>query len=253
MVTGVDPVVPVDGERRHRARQEDGAVVDVGVHPVEAGVGRSAQRRDERRVAVAEHADPPPRRRPQDRPRRRRAGEGEGAVILEVAQLHFRAQGVGTSLEAIAREAGVGAGTLYRHFPTREALLADVLAQRRRELKARREEIDALTDTDEALRAWMRAIEEYFGAFTGLPEPLMAAAQARDPDNPLTLPCEEVIATIDIYLRAAQAAGVAQPWVGPRDLFLSAISLAWVRGTSAADEPALAALRRIDECGYRLT
>ncbi|MET9681003.1 TetR/AcrR family transcriptional regulator [Streptomyces coeruleorubidus] len=49
------------------------------------------------------------------------------AALLETAQRHFLQHGVGTFLEAVAKEAGVGPGTLYRYFPTREALLAAVL------------------------------------------------------------------------------------------------------------------------------
>ncbi|WP_439145725.1 TetR/AcrR family transcriptional regulator [Streptomyces canus] len=55
------------------------------------------------------------------------------AALLETAQRHFLQHGVGTSLEAVAKEAGVGPGTLYRHFPTREALLAAVLQTRSEE------------------------------------------------------------------------------------------------------------------------
>ncbi len=44
--------------------------------------------------------------------------------ILKAAMQHFASHGIGASLEEIAKAAGVGAGTLYRHFPSREALLA---------------------------------------------------------------------------------------------------------------------------------
>src|SRR5688500_13489870 len=121
------------------------------------------------------------------------------AGILEVAQRHFLAHGVGTSLEAVAREAGVGAGTLYRHFPTREALLAGVLQLRSEKLVARRAEIAEIDDRDEALRQWMRALEDYLSAFSGLPEPLLAAAREREPDNPLTLSCDHLVATTGEY------------------------------------------------------
>ena len=98
------------------------------------------------------------------------------SALLDAAQKHFLKYGVGTSLEAVAKEAGVGPGTLYRHFPTREALLAAVLQSRRQELETRRAEIERIDDALSALRHWMRAMEEYFSAFSGLPEPLMAAA-----------------------------------------------------------------------------
>lgn len=173
------------------------------------------------------------------------------AALLEAAQRHFLRYGVGTSLEAVAKEAGVGPGTLYRHFPTREALLAAVLQTRSDELLARRTEIARVGDPDEGLRQWLRALEEYFSAFSGLPEPLMAAAKAREPENPLTLPCDLLVATTDEYVEAAQRAGHARPGVTGFDLFLAACSVAWLMGTGATDEDALGRLRDLIENGYR--
>jgi AcrR family transcriptional regulator len=172
------------------------------------------------------------------------------ASILEVAQRHFLKHGIGTSLESVAKEAGVGPGTLYRHFPTREALLAAVLQLRSEELVVRRAEIAQLADPDEALRQWMRTLEDYFSAFSGLPEPLMVAARERSPENPLTLPCDSLIATTDAYLKAAQRKGRARSSVRGYDLFLAAISVAWLKGTGAADDASLSALRTIVETGY---
>ncbi|MFE9453900.1 TetR/AcrR family transcriptional regulator [Streptomyces sp. NPDC006739] len=138
------------------------------------------------------------------------------AALLGAARRHFLMHGVGTSLEAVAKEAGVGPGTLYRHFPTREALLAAVLQTRSEELVARQADIAPASVTpSEALRQWLRALEEYFSAFGGLPEPLMAAARAQEADTPLTLP---------------------RPSVKGHDLFLAAIAVAWISGTGAADE-----------------
>lgn len=173
------------------------------------------------------------------------------AALLEAAQRHFLREGVGASLEAVAKEAGVGPATLYRHFPTREALLAAVLQTRSEELVARRADIAQLGDASEMLLQWLRAMEEYFRAFSGLPEPLMAAAREREPDNPLTLPCDDLIATTDGYLRAAQLAGHARPSVKGYDLFLAAISTAWISGTGATDEESLGRLRALIESGYR--
>lgn len=172
------------------------------------------------------------------------------ASILEAAQRHFLAHGVGTSLEAVAKDAGVGPATLYRHFPTREALLAALLQQRSEELVARRVKIARVADPDEALRQWMRALEDYFSAFSGLPEPLMAAARDREPENPLTLPCDNLISTTEEYLGAAQRDGRARSSVKGYDLFLAAISVAWIKGTGAANKASLTAMRRIVETGY---
>lgn len=174
-------------------------------------------------------------------------------ALLDSAQTHFLKYGVGTSLEAVAKEAGVGPGTLYRHFPTREALLAAVLQSRRQELEARRADIESVDDPLSALRHWMRTMEEYFSAFSGLPEPLMAAARAQDPDNPLTIPCHEIIATTDEYLHAAQRAGQVRPSVQGEDLFLAAVSVAWTMGVGSVDKESLERLRGLIEHGYRDT
>ena len=172
------------------------------------------------------------------------------AALLETAQRHFLRHGVGTSLEAVAKEAGVGPGTLYRHFPTREALLAAVLQTRSEVLVARRQDIEQIGDAGEALEQWLRAMEDYFSAFSGLPDPLMAAAQAQEPDNPLTIPCEIFIAATDNYLEAAQLAGQVRSSVRGYDLFLAACSIAWIKG-NGADEQSLDRLRALIASGYR--
>ncbi|WP_327269342.1 TetR/AcrR family transcriptional regulator [Streptomyces sp. NBC_01218] len=174
-------------------------------------------------------------------------------ALLRAAQRHFLRDGVGTSLEAVAKEAGVGPGTLYRHFPHREALLAAVLLTRSEELVARQGEIARIGDPAEALGQWLRAMEEYLSAYAGLPEPLMAAAKAQEPHNPLTVPCEHLIATTDTYVEAARRAGKARPSVTGFDLFLAACSVAWIMGTGATDEQAIGRLRELIESGYRPT
>ncbi|WP_328657048.1 TetR/AcrR family transcriptional regulator [Nocardia salmonicida] len=172
------------------------------------------------------------------------------AALLETAQRHFLRHGVGTSLEAVAKEAGVGPGTLYRHFPTREALLAAVLQTRSEKLVARRADIEQIGDAGEALEQWLRAMEEYFSAFSGLPDPLMAAARAQDPDNPLTIPCDIFITATDKYVEVAQNAGHVRASVRGYDLFLAACSIAWIKGNGADDE-SLDRLRTLLASGYR--
>ncbi|GAA3911054.1 TetR/AcrR family transcriptional regulator [Streptomyces lacrimifluminis] len=171
-------------------------------------------------------------------------------ALLETAQRHFLQHGVGTSLEAVAKEAGVGPGTLYRHFPTREALLAAVLQTRSEELVARQADIEQLDDAAQALEQWLRAMEDYFSAFNGLPDPLMAAARAQEPDNPLTIPCGILITATDQYVRAAQLAGHVRASVRGRDLFLAACSVAWIKGTGTEGE-SLDRLRTLIASGYR--
>src|SRR3954452_24452641 len=93
--------------------------------------------------------------------------------ILDVAERYFAEHGITGSLDAIAKRAGVGPGTLYRHFPNREALLAALLKARDDQLVARREAIrQEEADTATALDRWLDALGRWATAFDGLPEPL---------------------------------------------------------------------------------
>jgi len=155
--------------------------------------------------------------------------------ILEVAQRFFTEHGVDGSLDAVAKQAGVGPGTLYRHFPTREALLAALLEAREEVLGQRLETIRSESaDAAEALRGWLEALVDWAGAFDGLPEPLRAAMTAER--SPLALTCEGYISTTDAFLSAAQREGSARGDVRGRDLFLAVLATSWARGAALADE-----------------
>ncbi len=75
--------------------------------------------------------------------------------ILEVAKAAFTEHGAEAALDEIARRSGVGAGTLYRHFPTREALIEAVYRSEVEKLVAAQERFAATVPPLEALRAWM--------------------------------------------------------------------------------------------------
>jgi AcrR family transcriptional regulator len=75
--------------------------------------------------------------------------------ILEVAKEAFARSGANTSLDDIAKQAGVGAGTLYRHFPTRDALLEAVYRTEVEKLAAAEQKLAQAMPPIEALRAWM--------------------------------------------------------------------------------------------------
>jgi len=169
------------------------------------------------------------------------------ARILDTARRHFTEHGVDTALEAVAKEAGVGRATLYRHFPTREALLAAVLEQPSEGLLAEREELRGVGDPDEALRRWLLALEKYLGTFTGLPSPVLAALAGHD--SPLPVSCQELTAITEEFLAAAREGGTARPSVHGRDLFLAALLLAWT-GCAPIDDDALPTMRRLLETGY---
>ena len=81
--------------------------------------------------------------------------------ILETAKQAFTRSGADASLDDIATQAGVGAGTLYRHFPTREALLATVYRTEVEKLAAAEKRLAGELAPLEALRAWMLLFVDY--------------------------------------------------------------------------------------------
>lgn len=84
--------------------------------------------------------------------------------ILEVAKGAFTRRGAATSLDDIAKEAGVGAGTLYRHFPTRDALIEAVYRSEVEKLAAAARGFIAAMSPMEALRAWLLLFVDYVAA-----------------------------------------------------------------------------------------
>ncbi len=84
--------------------------------------------------------------------------------ILEVAKGAFTRQGGDASLDAIAKQAGVGAGTLYRHFPTRDALIEGVYRNEVEKLAAAAGRFAETMSPIEALRTWMLLLVDYIAA-----------------------------------------------------------------------------------------
>jgi AcrR family transcriptional regulator len=84
--------------------------------------------------------------------------------ILEVAKEVFAKSGADASLDDIARQAGVGPGTLYRHFPTRDALIEAVYHTEVEKLAAAQRDLSEKLTPVEALRAWMMLFVDYIAA-----------------------------------------------------------------------------------------
>ncbi|MGW5415064.1 TetR/AcrR family transcriptional regulator [Actinomadura geliboluensis] len=97
------------------------------------------------------------------------------ARLLAAAREIFERDGAGASLEAVARQAGVGIGTLYRHFPTRQHLLEALLADGYAELAAKARELLADPAPGEALLTWLRAFAAQVAAYQGLAAPAVAS------------------------------------------------------------------------------
>jgi AcrR family transcriptional regulator len=84
--------------------------------------------------------------------------------ILEIARDAFTKSGAHISLDDVAKQAGIGAGTLYRHFPTRDALLEAVYRTGVQKLAAAEREFTKTMPPIEALRAWMLLFVDYIAA-----------------------------------------------------------------------------------------
>ncbi|MFF3764781.1 TetR/AcrR family transcriptional regulator [Streptomyces sp. NPDC001922] len=97
--------------------------------------------------------------------------------LLAEARSAFTEHGTDASLEDIARRAGVGIGTLYRHFPNRYALMGAVFQGELDALLARSRELLEAEQPCAALVDWLRAVIDHAGTYRGLARALMSAAQ----------------------------------------------------------------------------
>src|SRR3977135_1942876 len=97
--------------------------------------------------------------------------------VLEAAKAVFSAGGADASLEAVARAAGVGIGTLYRHFPTREALFEAVYRREVQQLADLADELKQEAQPVEALRRWLRSNVRFVATKKGMSAAPAAAAR----------------------------------------------------------------------------
>ncbi len=105
------------------------------------------------------------KKKSQSAPRRLRSdAQRNRKRILEVAKAAFTRYGADASLDEIAKQTGVGAGTLYRHFPTRDALIEGVYQNEVEKLAAAADWFAQSMSPIEALRAWMLLFVDYIAA-----------------------------------------------------------------------------------------
>ena len=143
--------------------------------------------------------------------------------VLEAAKAVFSAGGSDASLEAVARHAGVGIGTLYRHFPTREALYEAVYRREVEQLGELAEQLKSEAAPVEALRKWLRANVEFVATKKGMAAALALAAQ---PPSALTaFSYERLTKAIGALLERAVAAGELRGDVGPEDLLRALVGM----------------------------
>lgn len=146
--------------------------------------------------------------------------------ILEVANVVVTEHGVDASLRDIARRAGVGLGTLYRHFPTREALLEALLRSSFDEFTTKARELETASSPDDALVSWLRDVVTFTSNYQGVVDVMMAAKE--DPESALHASCVTMRSAGTRLLARAQAEGLARSDMNGDDLFSLAAALAWL-------------------------
>lgn len=148
--------------------------------------------------------------------------------LLEAATQVFSAGGPQASLEAVAREAGVGIGTLYRHFPTREALFEAVYRHEVDHLGELAERLARDTAPVDALRAWLQAYVRLVATKKGMVEALQLVAHGSSELKAYSF--ERQTGAIGLLLDRAIAAGEIRSDVPPEDLLRTLIGIFYSQG-----------------------
>ena len=146
--------------------------------------------------------------------------------LLTVAHTVFAEQGTGASLEEIARRAEVGIGTLYRHFPTREALLEALLNAGFTTLRKKAEALLESPSPRDALAEWLSHFAAGSATYRGLSGSVLVTAQQEG--SALYDSCHGMTAAGARLVTRAQEEGDLRADVNPMDVLALAGAVAWV-------------------------
>ena len=151
--------------------------------------------------------------------------------LLEVAHSAFEEDGVNASLDEIARRAGVGIGTLYRHFPTRDHLIEALIADDVERLAELAEELIA-ADTADDVERWLTALVRHGITYRGLAESLVVAPA----ETTLGSSCDRLHSSGAAVVRHAQGRGDLRADIDPVDAVDLGAAIAWITERDADDE-----------------
>ena len=165
--------------------------------------------------------------------------------VLTAAREAFAEGGESTALEEIARRAGVGIGTLYRHFPNRQALLEALYVNEVEEVCRSAAELDG-SDPWEALNAWFERVMGYLATKQALAQELLNYLET---DAPLFQVCRASLYEAgEPLLRRAQEAGVVRQDVEFPEVMQMVIGIAKI---PAGDQTQVAHILRVALDGLR--
>lgn len=147
-------------------------------------------------------------------------------LVLEAAKAVFSAGGPDASLEAVARRAGVGIGTLYRHFPTREALFEAVYRREVEQLADLAEQLKTDVAPAEALRRWLRSNVEFVATKKGMSAALALAAHSSSELSAYSF--DRLTKAVGALLDRAVAAGEIRADISPEDLLRALVGMCYM-------------------------
>jgi AcrR family transcriptional regulator len=146
--------------------------------------------------------------------------------VLEAAKVVFNAGGPEASLEAVAKRAGVGIGTLYRHFPTREDLFEAVYRREVEQLSELAEQLKNAKDPVDALRRWLRSNVEFVATKKGMSAALALTFQSSSELAAFSM--DRLTKAIGSLLDRAVAAGEMRGDVSPEDLLRALVGMCYM-------------------------
>lgn len=147
-------------------------------------------------------------------------------LVLEAAKAVFSAGGPEASLEAVARRAGVGIGTLYRHFPTREALYEAVYRREVDQLAELAEQLGREAAPVQALRTWMKCNVEFASTKKGMAAALALAAHK--PPELTAYSFERLARAAEGLLKRGAAAGLLRADIEAEELLRAMIGMSYL-------------------------
>ncbi|WP_424528652.1 TetR/AcrR family transcriptional regulator [Sphaerisporangium viridialbum] len=156
--------------------------------------------------------------------------------LLEVAVRAFSQDGPDVTLDAIAKAAGVGIGTLYRHFPTREALIEAAYRNELTKLCDAAAELLRAMPPDEATRTWMDHFVDYMTTKRGMADALRAVIASGG--NPYEQSLDRLNAAVSMLLDAGAAAGTVRADIEPGDVIASLGGVSLTAGEPAKRDQA---------------
>ncbi|HEY2506421.1 MAG TPA: TetR/AcrR family transcriptional regulator [Streptosporangiaceae bacterium] len=156
--------------------------------------------------------------------------------LLAAAVAAFAQEGPEVTLESIAKAAGVGIGTLYRHFPSREALVDAAYRSELARLCDAVPELLAGQSADKAMRAWMDLFLDYMTTKRGMSEALRKVIASGG--NPFAESRCRLLGAFDALLAAGAADATLRPDLDPADVFASTSGVSLAAGAPDQREQA---------------